>query len=261
VAYEGARQSDAYPEATIDGVTYGWIASELLIWTGSVLELTVDGVHTVNFARATGGLILITPDQPIYTGLVGPITPVPYPLEGAAYVEATGVLGGDVIPYYWLQFKAKGKFYWVSAEGYPSNALPDASYLYSLGRLNTSVSRNYSRLSRVIGDIEGRWNALSSGEPTTCNNIPADAALLELTQADITREPVYQALDTAFTQAKASTDAALARFREVCANPSAPVARESVNAALANVAEARRLLNVIRLLLEPLQGLDPYNNG
>jgi hypothetical protein len=261
VAYEGQRQSEAYPEATIDGVTYGWIASELLIWTGSVLELTVDGVHTVDFARAAGSIYLITPDQPVYSGLVGPIEPVPYPLEGAAYVEATGRLGDGSNDHYWLQFKANGQFYWVSAVGFPPSSLPDASYLYSVGRLNISVSRNYSRLSRLVNDIGGRWEALSVGDPTTCNNIPSRSGLLAFTSADIAREPVYGALDIAFTQTAAAAERAVARFREVCANASISVTWETIQLALADVAEARRLLNVVRLLIEPLDSLDPYNNN
>jgi uncharacterized protein YraI len=261
VAYTGQRASDAYPEATIDGVTYGWIASELLIWTGSVLELTVDGVPTVNFARAAGRLILLTPDEPIYTGLVGPTERVPYPLEGMAYIEATGRLGRGENFHYWVQVKANGQFYWVSALGVPSSSLPDASYLYSVGRLNIAASRNQSRLSRTLGDIASRWEALSAGQPTTCNNIPPDFALLTFSEADIAREPVYAALNTAFTEAKAATDRAVARFRDVCATASISVTAEIIRLALADVAEAQRLLNVINLLLEPFEGLDPYNNA
>lgn len=261
VAYSGQRDTDAYPETLINGVTYGWIASELLIWTGSVLELTVDGVPTVDFARAVGRIILITPEQPIYVGLVGPTEQVAYPLEGAAYVEATGRLGEGENFQYWVQIKANGNFYWVSTVGFAPRNLPDASYLYSVGRLNITLSRNLSRLRQTLGDISARWSTLGSGAPTSCNNIPADLILPSFNEVDVNREPVYRALNTALTAAVASTQSAINRFREICASPTTPVTIETITLALDDVFDAQHYLNVISLLNEPLEGLDPYSGS
>jgi len=48
VMYEGDID---HPDATINGVTYGWVAYWLLVWTGDIFELPVDGVKTVRIAR------------------------------------------------------------------------------------------------------------------------------------------------------------------------------------------------------------------
>ncbi len=39
------------PDATIEGITYGWVAYSLLVWTGDIYELPRDGVRTVTWAR------------------------------------------------------------------------------------------------------------------------------------------------------------------------------------------------------------------
>lgn len=50
VIYDGQAE---YPEASVDGVTYGWVAYWLLVWTGDIYDLPIDGVPTIRWARST----------------------------------------------------------------------------------------------------------------------------------------------------------------------------------------------------------------
>lgn len=245
IAYEGELLTDAYPEATIDGVTYGWVKTSLTFWTGNLLGLPVDGVRTVNFVRGSLGLVLITPDTPIYTGIVGPQQRVDYPLEGPAYVEATAYYGE--YPHIWVQFKIGPNFYWRSVLGGYQN-LPNASMLVAGGRLELLVSRNISRLSNVHSDLRYRWTSLRNGQPVTCNDIAGDFSLIEFLDNDLTREPLYAAVEAALNEADEAVKRALERFREVCSEPETLVSAEDIVSALDDLEAAAQSLNLARLL-------------
>lgn len=49
VMYEGDVSNP--DDATIDGVTYGWVVYWLLVWTGDILELPVTSIETIRWAR------------------------------------------------------------------------------------------------------------------------------------------------------------------------------------------------------------------
>lgn len=258
IAYEGALDSAAYPEATIDGITYGWVSSTLLFWTGSVMELPVDGVPTVNFVRAASFIITLQPDMPIFTGITAPGVRVPYPLPGPARVEASGRLGDP--PYYWIQFKVGDEFYWVSSTSvgayYGLAALPDARQLVASGRLNRLLARGLGRLDSVLNEVQGRWTRLALGQPVSCNNLPGDFTLALLTDNDLDREPLYRALVAALTEAEIATERALGRLRTACLTPTVPISADIITAALDELAAARRAQELAHLLLRPLQAAD-----
>ena len=256
IGYTGELLTDAYPEATIDGVTYGWVRTSLTFWTGNLLARPVDGVHTVNFVRGTLGLVLITAETPIYTGIVGPQQRVDYPLNGSAYVEATAYYGTE--PHVWVQFKIGSDFYWVRRLSYSYSHLPNASMLIAGGRLQMLVSRNLSRLTSVYGDLLSRWTTLRNGQPVSCNNIPGDFALIGLLDNDVAREPVYAAVETGLNEAEASINSALTRLRAVCSTPEMNVSPEDIQAALNDLGVAEESLNVLRLLQ---RALTPQGGG
>ncbi|HVU11826.1 MAG TPA: SH3 domain-containing protein, partial [Phototrophicaceae bacterium] len=78
IRYDGALLPGARTDATIDGMTYGWVAAWLTVWTGNVLELPVDGVKTIAIARAAGAVIVVGPDTIMYEGSASPATRVAY---------------------------------------------------------------------------------------------------------------------------------------------------------------------------------------
>ena len=245
IAYTGDRLTDAYPEATIDGVTYGWVQTSLPFWTGNMLALPVDGVRTVDFVRGTLRTVLITPDMPIYTGIIGAQQRVDYPLAGPAYVEATAYFGDS--DFVWVQFKIGANFYWVSALGSYRN-LPNAAMLIAGGRLEMLVNRNLTRLWNTYNDLYSRWWRLSSGQPVSCNNLPGEFALIRLLDNDLAREPLYAAIQTGLGEAEAAINRAAARLREVCSTPQVKVPASAVGAALADLESAEQSLSLVALL-------------
>lgn len=261
VAYSGELRPDARTDFTIDGVTYGWVASWLLLWTGNVLELPVDGIVTIPIARAAGPTIAIGPGTYVYEGLVDPSTRIPSPATSPVAVEVTGRLGSAENGYFWLQFKMGGKFYWTGswAVGVPRgySQLPDAAYLYPYSRLVLLLRLNLQRANTVLNDIGGRWQALSQGRRTTCNDIPEDFVQVGFSASDLRIAPAFAPTQLALTTAETSINAALAQFRQVCADSDRQVSPETIQAALFQVESAQQNLNILRNLLTPLQQRDP----
>ncbi len=261
VAYEGELEAGARAEFTVNGVTYGWVASWLLVWTGNILELPVDGVVAVPIARAAGPTIVIGPDSYVYDGLIDPSTRVPSPASSPVTVEVTGRLGSAEGGYFWLQFKMGGKYYWTGswAVGVPRgySQVPDAAYLYPYSRLNLLLDQNLRRAGTVLGDIGGRWQALSEGRPATCNDIPEDFALVGFSPSDLNIVPVFAPTAVGLAEAQAGINAALAQFRQVCLDADRQVSPDVIQSALVHVEFAQRNLTVLQNLRVPFQRRDP----
>ncbi len=248
IAYTGDLLTDRYPEATIDGVTYGWVSARLTFWTGNLFGLPVDGVRTVNFLRGSLVTLVITPDEPIYIGLIGPQQRVPYPLPdiGIARVEATGRYGTP--PYVWVQFKIGPNYYWVSRIGWYSS-LPDVGQLIAGNRLALLAERNLNRVMSIQNTLESLWYALANGQPISCNNLPGAYSLIEFSENDLRIDPIYGATAAALDTASAALSRAMDRLWSVCATPDLLVSAEVINAALNDLVEADRALNLARLSL------------
>ncbi len=265
IAYAGDLLPDARPEFTIDGVTYGWVASWLLVWTGNILELPVDGVVAVPIARAAGPTMVIGPDSYVYEGVVDPSTRIPSPVTSPVTVEVTGRLGSTSNGYFWLQFKLGGKFYWTAswATGTPRGyaQLPDAAYLYPYSRLGLLLRQNLRDANTVLNDIGGRWRALSQGQPVTCNDIPDDFVRVTFSQTDLNIVPAFTPTDAALASAETHINAALAQFRQVCQNTDRQVPPEVLQSALREVEAAQQNLIILQNLLQPLQQRDPVLAG
>jgi len=260
VAYEGALDPGARTDVTIDGITYGWVSYRLLIWTGNILELPIDGIETARTARAVGPTIILMPDTPIYVGVVDPSTRMQNPYTTPITVEVTGRLGSAGSGYYWIQFKMNNQFYWTGTWAVPMYGtpnVPDAAYLYPYSRLYSQLRRESSRLYNVLSDIGGRWRSLLYGTGATCNDIPEDAAIVGLTDADLQLEPIYAPPTNALRAAQIEVNAALALFREVCAAPTQGVTPDTIQRALEHVDAAERYLNIVGELITPLQRRDP----
>ena len=254
IAYTGELLTDRYPEATIDGVTYGWVSTRLTFWTGNLFGLPVDGVRTVNFLRGSRGTLVISPDEPVYTGLIGPQRRVPYPLPdiGIARVEATGRYGSS--PFIWVQFKIGPDYYWVSrlSSGGYSN-LPDVGQLIAGNRLGLLAERNLSRVTSIHSTLESLWYTLASGQAISCNSLPGEYSLIEFSENDLRADPVYGAAATALASAAAALNRAADRLWTACATPDTLVNADVITAALNDLADADRAINLARLSL-PFSG-------
>lgn len=275
VAYEGALDDEATDEATIDGVTYGWVAYWLLIWTGDILELPVDGVETISYARLAGPNFEVASPGPlpfVFKDEVDPSTAVDLVVTDPSLIEFTGRIGGptgEEGEYFWLQFRYDGDYYWTAswAVGVPRGYfnLPDGSYIFPYGRLLLQLNQELRRNSQIWGIITSRWNGLDAGQEVTCNNIPEDASIREenLRESDINTEPIYSSAVVALRDANAATNRALALFREVCAQPPETrfVTPEQVTQALVDVELASRNYTLARTLLTPLQRRNPLLTG
>jgi hypothetical protein len=261
IAYDGVLEPGARTEFTIDGVTYGWVAYWLLVWTGNILDLPIDGVVAVPIARAAGPTMVIGPNSFVYEGVVDPTTRVPSPATSPVTVEVTGRLGSVDSGYFWLQFKMGGKYYWTGswAVGVPGGyfELPDAAYLYPYSRLTYLLIQNTQDAQAILGDIGGRWYALSSGQPVTCNDIPDNLVLTDFSATDLNIVPTFAPTAVWLSDTQTNINAALSQFREVCQQEIRQVSPEDIQAALANIETAARNLNVLENLLVPFQQHDP----
>jgi len=261
IAYEGALDEGASTDNTIDGITYGWVNYRLLIWTGNILELPVDGVETVRIARSVGDTIILLPDTYIYDGVVDPSTRIQNPMTTAVMVEVTGRLGSVSSGYFWIQFKMGGRFYWTAswAVDMPfTPRVPDAAYLYPYSRLYSQLRTESSRLYNAFNDIAGRWRGLAFGTTgVTCNAITDDVMIIGLTDNDLALETIYAPPTQALREAQTAINAALVLFRDVCANPTQGVSPQTIQQALDQVDAAERYLNIVGELIIPLQRRDP----
>lgn len=268
VAYPGELDATAedlpyIDEVRVDGVTYGWVAYWLLIWSGDILQLPIDGINTPSFARMSAPRITITPDTYYYVGGIDPSVRVEDTVDEPVTVELIGRVGTPSAGFFWLQFKLDGEYYWTASweVGTPNRywELPDGSYLYAYGRLAIQLRRELNRVAGTLNIIGGRWQALDEGRTATCNNIPPDAAIREenLRLADVQTEPIYTSAVTALNTAINRTNSALAQFRAICDQTERVVTPDVVAAALVDVDEALRNITYARTLLQPLERRNP----
>lgn len=265
IAYDGPLQEGARTDFTRDGVTYGWVAYWLLVWTGDILTLPIDGSAFVPTARTAPVTMIISPDEYIYRDVVDPSTRVVGLIESPVRVEVTGRIGNPRGGFFWIQFKYNNEFYWTGtwATGVPTGvmAVPDGTYLYPFGRLLDQTRRDYGQARAVYSDIGSRWLALNQGQATTCNNIPDDIASrgTGFRSLDLSLEPLFGPVAQALAGAETALNRALAKFRAICGplETRAPVTPEAVAAALADVREAETQLNTVGLLLTPFERRDP----
>ncbi len=261
IAYKGNLESGARTDFTVEDTTYGWVASRLLIWTGNILELPIDGVVTIPIARAAGPTIIIGPDTYVYEGVIDPSTRVPSPVSSFATVEVTGRLGAQEAGYFWLQFKIAGKFYWTGSweVGVPRGyiQLPDASYLFPYSRLSALLPRNVRQANNTLSDIGGRWRALDAGRPTTCNDIPDDLVLIGFNTSDLNIEPEFAPSAIGLIEAQTNINAALAQFRSACQDSNRQLSADVISTALISVESAQRNLTLLSNLIVPYQRRDP----
>ena len=270
VAYEGDDvPADMRDDVMVDGVTYGWIAYWLLIWNGDILELPIDGIETVSYARSMRIVITITPETRYYRDGIDPSTRVTPAFTEPREVEVTGRIGSASGGYFWIQFRMDGEYFWTASweVGIPTGyrIVPDGSYLYTYGRLLLQLREEISENDAILRSIASRWRRLDSGEQVSCNSIPRRAGIGErnFLESDLLREPIYLAPYQALLAAIDNINEAIRRFEDVCSRTGADrfITPQEVQDALVFVEEAERNMTLAVTLLDPLGDRDPLLYG
>lgn len=236
---------------------YGWIAAILLVWSGDVITLPVDGINPTAFIRRAGALGRTTRETPIYRTQVTPEDQVGT-LPAGTEVELTGRLGGS--GFFDFQIVYQGQLYWVGSwnirviDG-SYRRLLDIAYLYPYGRLVSQLERNLAQSVGSYAQIASVWQRLSRGDRVSCTPIPLFVQRI-ITDTDAQKErnfvPAVLALDNAIT----SINTAISAFEDACGSD-AVLAKGTIDAALLEIDNAERNLILAGSLLEPLRRRNP----
>jgi hypothetical protein len=240
----------------------GWIASILLVWSGDIIKLPVDGIESARFIRRAAALGVTIRETPIYRNQVTPEDQVGT-IPERTQVELTGRLGGSTGNYFRFQIRHQGQLYWVGSwnirviDGNYLRLL-DLAYLFPYGRLVRQLERNLAENVGSFTQIQSVWRRLSNGDQVRCAPIPPQVRQF-ITESDASKEPSFAPAVRALDSAIKSTNTAIAAFADVCGNkdPNFVLTREAIDAALKEVDNAERNLIIAGSLLEPLRRRNP----
>jgi hypothetical protein len=239
----------------------GWIASWLLVWSGDIISLPVDGVGERDpFIRRSLVTGITTRETRLYRRQLSPfdlVGTIPKDIE----VEVTGRLGeGD---FFWLQINLNGQLYWVGSwdirlTSGDYDRLTDTSFLYPYGRLATQLSADISGSLQSLVSIEQIWVSLLEGRNASCDSVPAYAVRVAVDN-DIAREPAFAPIVTALDSAVIDINAAISKFDDACALPDdeEQITEQDARTALIDLDEARRNLLLAQALVAALGERNP----
>jgi hypothetical protein len=237
----------------------GWIFAPLLVWSGDIITLPVDGVATTPFIRRATATGFTTRETPIYPDGVQPGTEA-LVLPAGTGVELTGRLGGDT-RFFQFQILYEGRLYWVGSwnirvvEGNYTRLL-DVTYAYPYGRLVATLEANIADVLGKYQQINRVWLDLTRGESVSCG-LDFTLAARDLPEAEVARDALFQPPVRALDNAIASTNRAISIFEDVCGRESRFVERAEVDEALTLLRDAERNLLLAGSLLEPLRDRNP----
>ncbi|MCA0453653.1 MAG: SH3 domain-containing protein [Chloroflexi bacterium] len=238
--------------------TLGWVASILLVWTGDVTTLPVDGINPAPFVRRAGAVGVTIRETPIYRTQVTPedqVGTIPAGVE----VELTGRLGQN--GFFRFQIKYQGQLYWVGSwnirvTGGNYLRLLDSAYLFPYGRLILQLEENLAITVTSYNQIRDVWRRLGQGATVTCTPAPTYARRL-LTDADVQIEPKFVPAVAALDAGITSINTAISSFIDLCNSTTRSLTQADIDAALLELADAERNLILASSLLEPLRNRNP----
>jgi len=255
-----------------DGATEplrGWLWRSLLIWTGDINSLPLDGVNPEPFIRVQGYTLTLTPEMRIYRNEPYGIGALVIETLPCTEVEYTGRLGnGDV---FWMQFWCDGAYYWIGSHNFfeihqdQSQAfnyyVPTDSFSYRYGRMLAALGNTGYFTTNRLYTMRNIWNSLASGQPVSCANPPDNLLQPEITQEDLLAEPDFSAPLAALQTAVADVNEAVELFRSTCIQlANQPfIDPETVNTAQNYLDEAEQYLYLARQFYVPLANRDPYS--
>ncbi|NWF68294.1 MAG: SH3 domain-containing protein [Chloroflexi bacterium] len=249
----------------------GWLWRNLLIWTGDINSLPLDGVDPEPFIRVQSYTLTLTPDMAIYRNEnfgIGARLSEPLP---CTEVEFTGRLGQGEI--YWLQFWCSGAYYWVSSVYFFNFELSESTgfsyffggnnFSYTQGDLVRALQNSGTLTVRRLNTINDIWTNLANGMVVSCAFIPAAVPQPEVSDTDLAAAPEFAAPFAALRIAIDETNAAIDLFGNACiALAAQPVIDPAtISAAQAHIATAQSYLYVARQFVVPLANRDPYASG
>jgi uncharacterized protein YraI len=236
----------------------GWIASFLLVWSGDVTILPVDGINPVPFVRRAGAMGVTTRETPLYRTEITPEDQVGT-LPAGTEVELTGRLGEE--GFFRFQIQYENQLYWVGAWNIRVTSgnylrLLDAAYLFPYGRLILQLQENLAITIGSYSQIRSVWQRLNQGATVTCDPIPTYARRL-LTDADVQIEPSFLPAVNALDAAITSVNSAISAFVDLCNSTDPSLTQSDIDSALVELDNAQRNLILAGSLLEPLRIRNP----
>jgi hypothetical protein len=253
----GRTASVSWVQVVYEG-ELGWINAILLVWSGNITTLPVDGINPAPFVRRAGAIGVTTRETPLYTFEIGPEFYVGSLPEGTQ-VELTGRLGGT--GFFRFQILYEGQLYWVGSwnirvTGGNYLRLLDVAYLFPYGRLVNSLESSLADALGAFNRIQRIWTDLSYGVSVSCGNeIPL--AERDIAEGDVSREPLFAPAVTALDAAIADINYAISTFEDVCNRTEPYLEPSEVTEVLGRLATAERNLVLAGSLLEPLRIRNP----
>lgn len=239
----------------------GWIASILLVWTGDVIALPVDGIVPQPFIRRAAALATTIRDTPYYERF----TTMQPGLEigtipSGTTLELTGRVGED--GFLRVQTRYEGRLVWIGTQNlyiFEGNLfrLLDLSYLFPYGRLFLELRSNYAVALTSYGQILDVWSRIAQGNQVACVPVPQRVER-GLVAADVGREPNFEGAVRALDEAIGHINAAISAFEDACA-PGFTLIREYVETQFVTLSEASRSLVIVGSLIEPLGERNPVS--
>ena len=239
----------------------GWVASWLLVWTGRVIELPIDGMNPPDFIRRTVVSGETFRETPIYREGIDPSTQIGT-IPADEFFEVTGYVG--VGERFWVQINHEGQLAWVGSwdvhilDGNISNTL-NGAYRYVYGRANINLERDVTNSVTSLIAIEHIWLRLQNGEHVECSPIPPYAIRATI-DGDIAREPIFTSVAISLDDAIVDVNAMISKFEDICTSDSPVVTLEDVTLALDTIDRARRNMTLAQALLNELENRDPLVN-
>lgn len=239
----------------------GWIASVLLVWSGNVIELPVDGINPQPFIRRAAALATTIRETPYYanfTTMVGGMEQGTIPAE--TVVELTGRVGER--GFLRVQARYQGQLVWIGTQNLRITEgsvfrLLDLSYLFPYGRLFLELQGNYALSLTSFSQIRNVWQQIVVGNQVACSPTPLHVKR-ELVETDVRREPLFGGAVIALNEAIDNINAAISAFEDACA-PGFVLTPDYVDHQLTILRDAERSLIFAGSLIEPLRIRNPVN--
>ncbi len=247
----------------------GWIYYALLVWSGDVVQLPIDGLDPNPYVRRLNMVALTTRETPVYRRQVTPSDQIGT-IPAGVRVEMTGRLGEG--GFYWVQIEYQEQVYWVGSWNLrvisrsPNAQLFDTSYLYNYSRVGAQLETDINASYRALNTINGIWVRLAVGESVSCGSIPTFVQTSSTLQADIASLPVFAPLLNSLNSANGHINTAISLFADACSRTGDQffITQNEVVTALSEIEIAGRDLVLVGSLLTPLQRRDPvlsiFNN-
>jgi len=238
----------------------GWIFYTLLVWSGDIAQLPVDGVNPAPFVRVYRDQVFVPVGTPLYYRQVTP-QDFAFNMTDSTLAEITAHLGSGT--YYWVQLNYNGQLYWTGswALGIVSvgrNSF-DTSYLYNYSRVTDQLAANVNQSDSTLFRINDIWVNLAVGSSVSCNSAPQPVDASRALDADVASLPQFEPLLRTLRGANDRINRAVAVFVDACSRPADQffITQTEVVSALSDIEVAGRDLLLVRSLLSPLTQRDP----